>query len=67
LFGETQSRIVVSLSQENLDDLKAIVNKYEVPIQVLGKIEGDSLKFSNLIDLEIKQLKIAWENNIDNE
>jgi len=67
LFSETQSRIVVSLSQENLDDLKAIVNKYEVPIQVLGKIEGDSLKFSNLIDLEIKQLKIAWENNIDNE
>jgi phosphoribosylformylglycinamidine synthase len=67
LFGESQSRIVVSLSEENLDDLKAIVSKYEVPAQVLGKVEGDSLKVNSLINTEIKQLKIAWENNIDNE
>jgi phosphoribosylformylglycinamidine synthase subunit PurL len=67
LFGETQSRIVVSLSENHLDNLQAIANKYEIPIQVLGKIEGNSLKISNLLDLEIKQLETAWESNIENE
>ncbi|MEA1939233.1 MAG: phosphoribosylformylglycinamidine synthase subunit PurL [Candidatus Caldatribacteriota bacterium] len=61
LFGETQSRIVVSLPGENLDSLKAIAGKYEAPIQVLGKVEGDSLKIKNLIDIEVEQLKKAWE------
>lgn len=61
LFGETQSRIVVSLPEKNLDSLKDIANKYEVPIQILGKVEGDSLKINNLIDIEVGQLKKAWK------
>jgi phosphoribosylformylglycinamidine synthase len=65
LFGETQSRIVVSLSVKNLDSLKEIANKYEAPIQILGKVEGNSLKIGNLIDIEVEQLKKAWERDID--
>lgn len=61
LFGETQSRIVISLPEKNLDSLKEIANKFEAPIQVLGKVEGDSLKIGNLIDIKIEQLKKAWE------
>jgi phosphoribosylformylglycinamidine synthase subunit PurL len=67
LFGETQSRIIVSLSENNLENLKAITDKYEIPVQLLGKIEGNSLKIGNLLNLEIKQLKIAWESKIENE
>jgi len=67
LFGETQSKIVVSLSENNFDELKTIVDKYEIPMQVLGKIEGNSLRIGNLVDIDIKQLKIAWERNIENE
>ncbi|MGB6606269.1 MAG: phosphoribosylformylglycinamidine synthase subunit PurL, partial [Atribacterota bacterium] len=65
LFGETQSRIVVSLPAKNLDSLKEIANKYEAPIQILGKVEGNSLKIGNLIDIEVKQLKKAWERDIN--
>ncbi|MBA7531695.1 Phosphoribosylformylglycinamidine synthase subunit PurL [subsurface metagenome] len=61
LFGETQSRIVISVPEKNLDSLKEIANKFEAPIQVLGKVEGDSLKIGNLIDIKIEQLKKAWE------
>ena len=61
LFGETQSRIVISLPEKNLDSLKEIANKFEAPIQVSGKIEGDSLKIGNLIDIKIEQLRKAWE------
>ncbi|HBY57531.1 MAG TPA: phosphoribosylformylglycinamidine synthase subunit PurL [Candidatus Atribacteria bacterium] len=61
LFGETQSRIVVSLPERNLDSLKEIANKFEAPIQILGKVEGNSLKINNLIDIEVVQLKKAWK------
>ena len=64
LFGETQSRIVVSLPVKNLGSLKDIANKYEAPIQILGKVEGNSLKINNLIDIEVEQLKKAWERDI---
>ena len=60
LFGEAQSRIVVSLSVKNMDSLKEIANKYEAPIQILGKVEGDSLKIKNLIDIKVEQVKKAW-------
>ena len=65
LFGETQSRIVVSLPEKNLDSLKEIANKYEAPIQILGKVEGNNLKIGNLIDIEVEQLKKAWGRDID--
>jgi len=65
LFGETQSRIVVSLPVKNLDSLKEIANKYEAPIHILGKVEGNSLKIDNLIDIEVEQLKKAWERDIN--
>ena len=63
LFGETQSRIIVSLPKENLDSLKAIAAKYETPIQVLGEVAGDSLKIKGLIELKVKDLTEAWEGN----
>lgn len=65
LFGETQSRIVVSLPAKNMDSLKEIANKYEAPIQILGKVEGNSLKIDNLIDIEVEQIKKAWERDIN--
>jgi len=65
LFGETQSRIVVSLPVKNLDSFKEIAHKYEAPIQILGKVEGNSLKIGNLIDIEVEQLKKAWESDIN--
>jgi len=65
LFGETQSRIVVSLPVKNLDSFKEIAHKYEAPIQILGKVEGNSIKIGNLIDIEVEQLKKAWERDIN--
>ena len=61
LFGETQSRIIVSLPKENLDSLKTIARKYGTPIQILGEVVGDNLKIRNLIDIEVSQLEKAWE------
>ena len=61
LFGETQSRIIVSLSAENLTSLETIAHKYEVPLKILGIVSGDSLKIKGLIDLKIEVLIKAWK------
>ncbi len=61
LFGETQSRIIVSLSAENLTSLETIAHKYEVPLKILGIVSGDSLKIKGLIDLKIEVLTKAWK------
>jgi len=48
-----------------LDSLKEIAHKYEAPIQILGKVEKNNLKIENLIDIEVEQLKKAWERDIN--
>jgi phosphoribosylformylglycinamidine synthase len=66
LFGESQSCIVVSLPEKNLDSLKNIAHKYQAPLEILGEVEGDRLRFGNLIDVKVEQLKKAWESNFNN-
>lgn len=66
MFGESQSRIVVSLSEENIENLKAIVDKYGSSNAGTGKVEGERLKIGSLIDIEIKKLKMSWEKEIEN-
>jgi len=65
LFGETQSRIIVSLNEKKLSSLQEIAHKYEVPLQVLGRVKGDFLKINNLINIEVEKLRKAWERNKD--
>jgi phosphoribosylformylglycinamidine synthase len=66
LFGESQSCIVVSLPKQNLDSLRNIARKYQAPLEILGQVEGDSLRFGNLIDIKVEQLKQVWESNFNN-
>lgn len=63
LFGETQSRIVVSMPPEHVSILQEVANKYKVPFQVLGEIEGDMLQIKGLIDLKVEELEKAWKGD----
>ncbi len=64
LFGETQSRIVVSLPEKHLSLLQEITNKYKVPMLILGKVKGTRFRINDLIDLEISQLEKVWRRTI---
>jgi phosphoribosylformylglycinamidine synthase len=68
LFGETPSRIVVSVNSHNLKPLETIVKKYSVSYQVLGKVEGKNLTIKSngktLIDTSVKTLSQTWRNSI---
>ncbi|MDD3819636.1 MAG: hypothetical protein PHG41_07385, partial [Actinomycetota bacterium] len=66
LFGESQSCIVVSLPRKNLPLLEDIALKYKAPIQILGEVGGDSLRFGNLVDLKIDKIIKSWEKYFNN-
>jgi len=67
LFGETQSRIIVSCRQENLAQLRAIANSRAVATAVLGKTGGDKLKLEThrgRLDYALSDLWDTWYNSI---
>ena len=65
LFGETQSRIVLSAKEEALLAIQGIAKKYGVPVTVLGKVQGAGFRVQGNsfgIDLPIKAVEEAWRN-----
>jgi len=60
LFGESQSRIIVSINPKNLSLLQDIADKYKVPLLVLGFVEGENLNINRLISLKVDQLEKVW-------
>ena len=72
LFGESQSRIVVSVLPENLPRLQQLAQAVNVPLSVLGTVGGDNLVLndnrtgavSSLFDVEVRVLDVAWRGAI---
>ena len=67
LFNESQSRIVISVRPENLDNAIALLREHDVPFQQLGKVGGDELQIR--IDEQIFRWRVAgihdqWWNAI---
>ncbi|MBI2094769.1 MAG: phosphoribosylformylglycinamidine synthase subunit PurL [Candidatus Omnitrophica bacterium] len=68
LFGETQSRVVLSVAEENLKKAQRMIESY--PFEVIGRVGGDRLKISlsagpgDLIDAPLRVLSHAWRNAI---
>ena len=62
LFGESQSRIILSLRRRNLGRIREIAAEAEVPCAVLGEVRGRRLAINPLIDLDLSELRKAWTN-----
>ena len=62
MFGETQSRILVSLSPENLSKLEDIASALNVPMTLIGSVGGDSLSFGDSISTPLVDADDAWKN-----
>lgn len=54
LFNESQSRIVISVAPENVENASTILSKRDVPFQQLGKVGGDELR------IRIDEQTFAW-------
>ncbi|MCK4335593.1 MAG: phosphoribosylformylglycinamidine synthase subunit PurL, partial [Candidatus Aenigmarchaeota archaeon] len=68
LFGESPSRILVSLNKDNLSDLERTAKKHSIPYCILGEVVGDKLtvqyKEKAIIDLSMAKLSDAWRGGI---
>ena len=61
LFGEAQSRIVVTLRTERLEDLLSLATTMDVPLVSLGTtISARRFVVDGLMDLSLEQLDQAW-------
>ncbi len=60
LFGESQSRIVLSMRRRNLARLRELAARHDVPITTLGEVRGQRLIINPVIDVEIGELRRAW-------
>ena len=65
LFGEAQSRIVVSLAPEKLGDFGDVCKEADAPWAVIGAVGGDSMAVSGLLDVGVEDLAAAWNNGLD--
>ncbi len=65
LFGERQSRIVVSLRPEHEKDLLALAAQSTVPVFQLGRTGGDRFRLGRYADLAIAEIADAWEGGLD--
>lgn len=64
LFGEAQSRVVISVSPDNLKKFRKIVTGFQVPLQKLGVVKGERFVIKGSIDLPLAATADAWENGL---
>ncbi len=65
LFGESQSRIVVSLAQDDVSKIMSIADKHGIPAIVIGKVGGKRLKIDGIIDLSVNELVAVWKDSLE--
>ena len=68
LFGESQSRIILSSSKENVKKIEKIAKKNNTPFSVIGTTGGDSLEIKindkEEINSKISNLERYWKNSL---
>lgn len=64
LFGETQSRIIVSTAPENAEKLIAHCIQNKAPLSAIGRVIGDRILINDWIDLPLKELSSAYYGSL---
>jgi len=65
LFGETQSRIVVSVAEPDAEAFVSSLIAREVPYSVIGTVGGDRFTICERLDLTLDELREAFEPTLE--
>ena len=65
LFGERQSRIVVSLRWEDAPKLRRLASEMDVPIMEVGHTGGVRFRLGRYANLPLSEITDAWEGGLD--
>jgi phosphoribosylformylglycinamidine synthase len=65
LFGESQSRVVISARSSSVDELTSLFTKHGVPCAVIGAVYGDTLHVHD-VHVPVAELRSAYERALPN-
>ena len=66
LFGERQSRIIVSVSPDELKSLGGLADEMSVPWTLLGRTQSKGeLSVPGYLDVSLDSLKEAWQSGLE--
>jgi phosphoribosylformylglycinamidine synthase len=63
-FGESQSRVILSINPTNKDNITRLAASMNVPLAVIGKVGGDRLMINNDINLPTRVLADEYYDSI---
>ncbi len=64
LFGESPSRIIVSLDPADREKAGRIAREAGAPFHVIGRVGGERLRMSGGIDLPLAEIHAAWREGL---
>lgn len=64
LFSESQSRIIISISENKILELESELKLSNLKFAKLGLVTGSSLKLKNLFEISVKELSDIYYNTI---
>ena len=65
LFGESHSRIVVSLKEEDYGRFQALASREGVPAAVIGRVGGPHLVIGDLVRAPVERLRDLWSTGLE--
>ncbi|MAF38886.1 MAG: phosphoribosylformylglycinamidine synthase II [Chloroflexi bacterium] len=65
LFGERQSRIVVSLPGDLMNAFVPLASSFGVPVFILGYTGGDRFQLKEQVDLPVSQITEVWNKGLE--
>jgi phosphoribosylformylglycinamidine synthase len=60
LFGESQSRMLISVDHRQLERMRELATRGGVPVAVLGEVRGRRLIIGEVLDVEVERLRTDW-------
>jgi phosphoribosylformylglycinamidine synthase subunit PurL len=64
LFSESQSRIIISVSKDKIEDLEQEINLSNLKFSKLGKVSGSVLSLKNLFDVNLTVISDIYYKTI---
>lgn len=61
LFGETQSRVLVSVPESHVEHVCALASAHHVPCKDIGVTGGGRLVVDTILDIDVESLRLAYE------
>ncbi len=65
LFGESHSRIVVSLKERDYGRLQDIADRENVVMALIGKVDGNRLAINDLVRAPVQRLRNIWSTALE--